>query len=488
MDRRSFLKASALFSLAGTLPSCATNPVTGEQDLVLLSEDEETELGRNSHKEIMKSYNAYQNPDLLNYVTELGEKLAAVSHRNELIYHFTVLDSPQVNAFAIPGGYVYVTRGMLAYLGSEAELCGVLGHELGHITARHGVKQYSKNQVSGILTTVFGILVGNRQLANLSQIASTAILRGFGREAELEADRVGAEYIAKLGYDPYALQKVIGVLKNQEEFDKVLAKEENREPYAYHGVFATHPDNDKRLQEVINAAKVNINPKKLDENKEKYLDIISGIPFGPGEGQGSARGSSFYHTELDFKIEFPKGWKIENLPTSVLGTSKDREVLIELTMRDLNRKISARELIERLYQKDFEDGKEISVSEYKGYAATVELDTSFGQAHKCRVAILYKNKKEAFQIIATSKSESDFSKNINLFDKTISSLRKLKPNEIEMGSPRRIIIYKAKKGDTFYKLSKETAFSTHAENRLRVINNMYPTGEPVPGSLIKLVY
>ena len=258
MDRRSFLKASALFSLAGTLPSCATNPVTGEQDLVLLSEDEETELGRNSHKEIMKSYNAYQNPDLLNYVTELGEKLAAVSHRNELIYHFTVLDSPQVNAFAIPGGYVYVTRGMLAYLGSEAELCGVLGHELGHITARHGVKQYSKNQVSGILTTVFGILVGNRQLANLSQIASTAILRGFGREAELEADRVGAEYIAKLGYDPYALQKVIGVLKNQEEFDKVLAKEENREPYAYHGVFATHPDNDKRLQEVINLSLIHI--------------------------------------------------------------------------------------------------------------------------------------------------------------------------------------------------------------------------------------
>ena len=488
MDRRSFLKASALFSITGALSSCATNPVTGEKDLVLLSEDEETELGRNSHKQVMKSYSPYLDEELLKYVTELGEKLATVSHRNELIYHFTILDSPQVNAFAIPGGYIYITRGMLAYLGSEAELCGVLGHELGHITARHGVKQYSKSQVSSIFSTVFAILVGNRSLANLSQIANAAILRGFGREAELEADRVGAEYIAKVGYDPQALQTVIGVLKNQEEFDKVLAEEENRDPYAYHGVFATHPDNDKRLQEVIKAAEVITSSKKLDDNKKKYLDLIEGIPFGPGEGQGSARGSNFYHAELDFKLKYPEGWKIENLPTSVLGTSSDREVLLELTMRDLNRKITAKELIARLYGDDYEDGKEINFSEYKGYAATVELDTSFGNAHKCRVAILYKNKKEAFQLLGTTKDGKDFQKNVPIFDKTISSLRKLKPTERELAQPKRIVLYKVKKGDTFRSLSKKTAFSTHAENRLRVINNMFPSGEPEVGSTVKLVY
>jgi len=488
MDRRSFLKASAIFSISGSLYSCATNPVTGEKDLVLLSEDEETELGRSSHKQVMKSYTSYRNPELLKYVTELGEKLALISHRNDLIYHFTILDSPQVNAFAIPGGYIYVTRGMLAYLRSEAELCGVLGHELGHITARHGVKQYSKNQVANIFGTVFSIFVGNNSLANLSRLASAAILRGYGREAELEADRVGAEYIAKIGYDPDALKNVIGVLKNQEEFDKVLAEEENREPYAYHGVFATHPDNDKRLQEVIKAAKTSIKGKKLDDNVEKYLNIIEGTPFGPGEGQGSSRGSSFYHTDLDFKLKFPKDWKIENLPTSVLGTSRNRETLIELTMRDLNRKITAKELIGRLYGDDFENGREIDVSEYKGYAATVELDTNFGNAHKCRVAILYKNKKEAFQFLATTKERKDFNKNIMIFDDTISSLRKLKPSEKILGEPKRIVIHKVKKGDTFKSLSLKTAFSTHAENRLRVINNMFPSGEPKPGSLIKLVY
>ena len=488
MDRRSFLKASALLSLGGTLSSCATNPVTGENDLILLNEDEEAELGRSSHKQIMKMYSQYYNPSLLNYVTELGEKLAAISHRNQLIYHFTVLDSPQVNAFAIPGGYVYVTRGMLAYLGSEAELAGVLGHELGHITARHGVKQYSKNQVTNILTTVASILIGNRSLANLSQLATAAILRGFGREAELEADRVGAEYIAKIGYDPEALKNVIGVLKNQEEFDKILAEEENREPYAYHGVFATHPDNDKRLQEVIKAAKDSVSEVKLDENKKKYLDLIEGVPFGPGDGQGSSRGSNFYHSELDFTLKFPNGWKIENLPTAVLGTSKDRNTLIELTMRDLNRKITAQELIGRLYGDTYTNGKEINISEYKGYAANVKLNTTFGESHKCRVAILYKNKKEAFQFIATTKDEDDFEKNNRIFDQTFMSLRKLKDSEKELGQPKRINIYKVKKGDTFKKLSLKTSFSTHAENRLRVINNMFPSGEPIPGSFIKLVY
>ncbi len=487
MDRRSFLKASTLFSISGLISSCATNPVTGEQDLILLSEDEESELGRNAHKNIMKSYTEFNNPELLKYISEIGEKLAEVSHRNQLVYHFTLLDSPQVNAFAIPGGYVYLTRGMLAYLGSEAELSGVIGHELGHITARHGVKQYSKNQITSILQTVFGILVGNRQLANLSQLASVAILRGFGREAELEADRIGADYLAKLGYDPESLKNVIGVLKNQEEFDKILAKEENREPYAYHGVFSTHPDNDKRLQEVIKAAQKNINPKKLSDNVEKYLNKISGIPFGPGEGQGSSIGSSFYHTQLDFTLKFPEEWKIENLPSSVLATSRDKETLIELSMRDLNRKITAEELIERLYGKKYENGINININEYKGYAATIEIDTSFGKGHKCRVGILYKNNKEAFQIIATTKDENNYNKYLGLFDETIKSLRKLKLQEYKLGEPRRITLHKVKLGETFNSLAKNSVFNTHAENRLRVLNNMFPSGEPKIDSYIKLV-
>ena len=128
------------------------------------------------------------------------------------------------------------------------------------------------------------------------------------------------------------------------------------------------------------------------------------------------------------------------------------------------------------------------MSEYKGYAATVEINTSFGDGHKCRVAILYKNKKEAFQFIATTKDEKNFEKNVGIFDDTIKSIRKLKVSEKEYGEPKRIKLYKVKKGDTFKSLSLKSSFSTHAENRLRVINNMFPTGEPIVGSTIKLVY
>ena len=128
------------------------------------------------------------------------------------------------------------------------------------------------------------------------------------------------------------------------------------------------------------------------------------------------------------------------------------------------------------------------MSEYKGYAANVELNTTFGDSHKCRVAILYKNNKEAFQFIATTKDEDNFARNNRVFDETFMSLRKLKDSEKELGQPKRIALYQVKKGDTFKTLSLKTSFSTHAENRLRVINNMFPSGEPIPGSFIKLVY
>ena len=487
MNRRNFLKAS-IVSAVGVTSSCAVNPVTGEQDLAFMSEDEETELGRNLHKQLMGAYKAYNHPRLDQYISEIGEKLGAISHRKELIYHFTLLDTPQVNAFAIPGGYCYVTRGMLAFLGNEAELAGVLGHELGHITARHGVRQHAKQQVSGIVTTILGAVLGNRQLMDLANIAGLALLRGYGRENELEADRVGAEYMANLGYDPNNLLKVIGVLKNQQEFDKILAEEENREPYAYHGLFSTHPDNDKRLQGIISTVRDNNFLKKIDDRKERYFELITGMPVGPGEGEGSARGSSFYHTALDFTIKFPDDWKIENLPDRVISTTKNRETLIELTMRDLNRRISAKELINRLFENEVQDGYKVISPDFEGYSAKVKMNTPFGQSHDCRIFIFYINEKEAFQIVATTKDEDNFNKYESIFKKCAESIRKLKSNEKSLGEPRRIKIHKVKKNETFKSFATDSPYSTHAENRLRVLNNYFPTGEPKLGELIKLIY
>ena len=212
------------------------------------------------------------------------------------------------------------------------------------------------------------------------------------------------------------------------------------------------------------------------------------MPVGPGEGEGSARGSSFYHTALDFTIKFPDDWKIENLPDRVISTTKNRETLIELTMRDLNRRVSAKELINRLFENEVQDGYKVISPDFEGYSAKVKMNTPFGQSHDCRIFIFYINEKEAFQIVATTKDEDNFNKYESIFKKCAESIRKLKSNEKSLGEPRRIKIHKVKKNETFKSFALDSPYSTHAENRLRVLNNYFPTGEPKLGELIKLIY
>ncbi|MCG8325873.1 MAG: M48 family metalloprotease, partial [Thiotrichales bacterium] len=251
----------------GQLTACATNPVTGAQDIVFMSEQQEISLGRKTHQEILAQYGVYDDPELQVYVQQIGERLARKSHRSNLIYRFTVLDSKEVNAFALPGGYIYITRGLMAYLNSEAELAAVLGHEIGHVTARHSVRQYSATQLANIgvaLGSAFIPGLNNSAANQLTQLFGTALLRGYGREHELEADRLGAEYLAVTGYDPKAMLDVIGVLKSQEIFERQRARAEGREPRIYHGLFSTHPDNDRRRQEVVGHA------DKLRTNSDSY--------------------------------------------------------------------------------------------------------------------------------------------------------------------------------------------------------------------------
>ena len=250
---------------------CATNPVTGKQDFVLMSEAQEINLGKQAHQQIMKQYRPYNDPALQSYVEGLVDEIGKKSHRSNLVYHVTVLDSPQINAFALPGGYLYITRGIMVYMNSEAELAGVLGHEIGHITARHGVRQQSAGTVAGILGAGIGILTGSSEAANAANIGGTALIRGYGRSHELEAERLGAEYLANVGYDPQEMLKVVEILKDQEDFDKQLAKEEGREPRAYHGTFSTHPANDKRLQEVVGAANRIKTAATREAGREKFL-------------------------------------------------------------------------------------------------------------------------------------------------------------------------------------------------------------------------
>ena len=484
MKGRALLRVLPLLVLL-LAPGCATNPVTGGTDFVLMSEDQEIALGRKLHPQILKQMPAYEDPALARYVRSVGERLAETSHRPGLIYRFTVLDSPDVNAFALPGGYIYVTRGILAYLNSEAELAAVLGHEIGHVTARHSVRQYTAATTTSLLGAVIAGATGVRAAGDLASIAGTAIVRGYGRKHELEADRLGAEYLARNGYDPRAMLRVIGVLKDQEAFERKRAKEEGREPRVYHGLFATHPDNDRRLQEVIAAAgRLGTGPAR--DGRDTYLDAIEGLVFGDSEREGVRRGNRFYHLALDFALTFPPGWRIDNLPDRLVARTPKGDGMLQFTMTDLNKRIPPRQfMIRRLGLRDLRYGEAIRLGELEGYTAIAEVNTAKGRL-PLRHVVLYRGDKALVFTGGADRSADPFRYDADIL-RTVRSFHALSPEERVLARAQRIHVIRATAGTRFADLARNSPIPDHPEAQLRLINGYYPGGEPRPGERIKIV-
>ena len=468
------------------LSGCAVNPVTGESDFVIISEDEEIAIGRENHSKIIQRYGTYDTPALQEYVQKIGDRLAVNSHRKNLIFRFTVLDSSEINAFALPGGYIYITRGLMAYLSNEAELAAVLGHEIGHVTARHSVRQQSAAAATGLLTAILASQTGVNGAGDLLNAIGTALVRGYGREHELESDRLGAEYLARSDYDPLAMLDVIRVLKNQEVYDKQLAKSEGREPRAYHGVFATHPDNDKRLQEVVMRAQQLKKTSASRNNRVDFLRNIEGLVFGDSEKQGIVRGNHFYHSELDISLKLPKNWRIENRPDRIVAIAPKNEAVLQITTMDLNRRLSPRRFLQkRLKLKDLQQGENFHHNGYEGYTAIASVRSPYG-IRLTRFAVIYKeNSAWVFQGVAKDRKQPyQFD---NLILATAKSFRKLTKAERNKAKPRRIHVITAKKNTRFAKLAKKSLLGANAEAQLRLLNKHYPDGEPTPGTPLKII-
>jgi len=465
--------------IASCFAGCATNPVTGDSDFVLMSEDSEIAIGRKNHPAIIKEYGLYDDPALQKYVQDVGTQLANKSHRQNLIYRFSVLDSDQVNAFALPGGYIYITRGLMAYLNSEAELAAVLGHELGHVTARHGVRQQTAATLRGLLGAVIASQTNSSAAMDVTNILSSALVKGYGREHELEADKLGAEYLSRTGYAPKAMIDVIRVLKNQESLEKELAKKENREPQIYHGVFSTHPDNDKRLQEVVKHAEVfkknGSASRKL--NRPEFLHKLDGLVFGDSEKQGIRRGRNFYHKQLDFALRFPQDWRIDNRPSALIAQTPTGDGFIQVISTDLNRKHSPRAFIQtRLKIDDFSNGRNITPDGLQGYTLTSNMQTPYGE-RKTRVAAVF-HKDKVFVFFAAAKSNNQLSRYDDLFLDTINSLHLLTPREHKLAEPLRLKIIPTPKDKTITELARHSKISNYPEQQLRLLNDIYPSGDP----------
>ncbi len=443
----------------------------------MMSESQEISMGRSADAEVRKQYKVYTNPSLQKYVNDVGQKIAKRSHRPNLIYHFTVLDSPEINAFALPGGYVYITRGIMAYLNSEAELAAVLGHEIGHVTARHGVRQQSAAQAANIGLSVATIFVPelNTQIGHdLSNLFGGALLSGYGRDHELEADRLGAEYLARTDYDPQAMIRVIGVLKNQELFDAEIAKQEGREPRHYHGTFATHPDNDTRLQQVVGEAK-NLTVAHPNENKSEFLKQTAGLAFNDSVEEGVVRNNRFTHRDLGIALTFPAAWNVKNLPTQLIALSPQNDASIEFK---LDSKPSG------------------TVVEYArrvlGNGAAIETESidkrtaAIGSSGNTELGVIYHEGK-AFLIQGKAKTPQVLSARLKAMQATIRSFHVLSSEERKQIKPLTIRLVTAVAGETYPKLAQHSPLGMNAEKYLRLINAQYPQGEPIAGQTIKVI-
>lgn len=451
-----------------------------------MSEAEEMRTGRQAAAQVSKEYGIYDLPALQNYVNEIGQKLAKKSHRAQLNFHFTVVDSPQINAFALPGGYIYVTRGILAYLNSEAELAAVLGHEIGHVTARHSVQQYSASTAANIGTLLLGVFVpqlGGQAAQSLMGLANNALLSGYGRSHELEADRLGAEYLARSGYDPQAMIKVIGVLKNQELFDIEAAKQEGREPRRYHGIFATHPDNDTRLQEVVGEAKQYIIPGAItDDRRAEFLRQTEGMVFGDSAAQGIIRENTFQHKELGFTLSFPPQWRIRNQPDKVVAVSPEGDGVMQLSLIESPQNSPA-DLARQRFRLGF--SSEIVSTTSNGLPiAIVTSTTQDGKPFKAGV-IYHDNK--AYVLAGGGTSPAAFEHHQSVITSAINSFRALSDTEQKSIKALEVRTITATKGMSYAELARKSPLGQNAENYLRLLNGQYPDGEPVSGQKVKIV-
>jgi len=316
----------AVFAVGLTLAGCATNPATGKRQISLVSTSKEAEMGRESDPAVIEQYGVYGDSLVGRYVDSVGQKLASVSHLPSLGWHFRVLDSPVVNAFAIPGGYIYITRGILAYLNSEAQLAGVLGHEIGHVTARHSAQQITRSQIAGVGLLAGAVFVGAlRPYAGLAQQGLGLLFLKYSRDNETQADELGVTYSTRADYDPRVIPTTYAMLK------RVGERQGDQLP----GFLSTHPDpgdREIRTSQLAQAAMAG-GRRNLNVGAERYRARIEGLVYGDDPRGGYFVGNRFYHPDLGFEMIFPDGWKTANQPSSVVSVNQSLGGAMELTLQ-----------------------------------------------------------------------------------------------------------------------------------------------------------
>jgi len=504
MRIRSTITTLLLPVLLALLAGCGTtrvvNPVTGQTERTVMDEPTEIAEGAKAHQQVIAESGVVADTKLQAYVDGIGQKLAQQSHRANLKWTFTVLDSPEINAFALPGGYVYVTRGIMAYLDSEADLAGVLGHEIGHVTARHGAQRATRQQTAGVgvaAATILGVLIegvigvqGAAQAASqIGQGMAAGRLANYSREQETQADALGAEYLARTRYDPRNMIDVIQVLKNQERFAADQARAEGKavpEGGERGSWLASHPSNDQRLADIRQVATRYSGTYDAD-GRERYLKAIEGLNFGDSPAQGLVRGRGFYHSDLGIALTAPAGWRIDNSAEAVLMTNPAADAGLMLRLVPQLAGSTHEEIIRNVVKPA--DGRTEKRS-LNGLAATHFEGTrrnAQGQLQPVKVTVASGPGQRNYLLLYVAKGEAQLRQALPQVQEAEGSFRALTAADRQAARPWQLHTAAFPAGG-FAELAKASPLGARAEAQLRLLNGVYGGGAgPKVGSAVKVV-
>lgn len=474
-----------LFVLAATLflhqQSCVRNPVTGGRQLALISESQEIAMGKESHPAILAEFGIVENQALQEWFSRVGHAMAKISHRPDLPWTFTVVDSPVVNAFAVPGGFIYLTRGILTYMNNEAEMAGVLGHEIGHVTARHSVTQISQQQLLGLglgLATVFSSRV--RQLSDLAEMGLGILSLKYSRDHERQSDQLGIQYMAQAGYDPAQMSDFFHVFENMRE----------EEGETVPNWLASHPAPPERITATAEAARKvkQENPgRQYSVNRDGLMSHIEGLVHGDNPREGFEEKGRFYHPDLRFQLDVPQGWKVQNTKSAVAFYEPGGNAVVQLTLvppKAGETPEAVGSAVARQQGIQFVDGGSLNINGNPAFLGRYRLQAQGGVIDV--LAGFISHGKNIYQVAGMAPANA-YAAFARTFEGTIRGFRNLTDARILAVQPDRIRIYRARAGETLRGIAQSQAQSRITVEELAQLNRLSPDQALSAGTPVKLV-
>jgi predicted Zn-dependent protease len=475
----------AFILIATLISSCARNPVTGKKEFMLMSESQEAALGAQSDPAIIAQYGLYDDQKLQNFINEKGKSMGAISHRPDIAYSFRLLDSPVVNAFAVPGGYVYFTRGIMAHFNNEAEFMGVLGHEIGHITARHSAKQQTQQMLAQV-GFMAGVVASEkfREFANEASQGLGLLFLKFGRDHESQSDELGVEYSTAVGYDSHEMA----------DFFNTLKRLQDQSGQAIPSFLSTHPDpGDRfnRVHQLSDAAQQNVNPATLKVNKREYLQMIDGLIYGEDPRQGYTEDNVFYHPELLFKFPYPQGWTLYNSPSQVQIAPSDGKALMIFTLSGEASLDAASQAAVQQHNLTVVESARTQVNGFPAIAMVADQvptqeQQQAGQTASTRLLSYFIQSGNMIYIFHGISSLADFNSYSNYFKRTMTNFSKLTDQSKINVKPTRLDVKQVTRSGTLQQALQALGAANQDLDELSIINGMLLTEQVQQGDLVKM--